>query len=373
MKRALFAASAAALLFAAPAGALTRDEVISRAKGFAYHPWTATTANLTASCNTKYRSLYVAGDHVGVAYDWGGYMSLFEFDKEIAQGLGAGSLETDGILACTAGLDCSGFVSQAWGVGHYTTSTMDQASAQIAQAQILPGDVFNQAGYHVAMFTTSLANGEPSLVEALGYNVHVNTTGGWSHVSGYIPRRGNTVTGTTAGNPLGTLVNPIAVSTFPFTDQRDTRQSMSDMLDGCGAAPTINQTGPEYVYALTITQPGTITATVADDATLYYERGPGGFTVHDVTGAAGSVLHLVRAALSRVPFDGDDALAWSDRLPLRPYLPAWLRPLFDLVSPFGGAAIENPVICAVDRGMVMGEIRLLEKAGGKSGHWQAKD
>ena len=75
-----------------------------------------------------------------------------------------------------------------------------------------------------------------------------------------------------------------------------------------------------------------------DDATLYYERGPGGFTVHDVTGAAGSVLHLVRAALSRVPFDGDDALAWSDRLPLRPYLPAWLRPLFDLVSPFGGAA-----------------------------------
>jgi len=26
---------------------------------------------------------------------------------------------------------------------------------------------------------------------------------------------------------------------------------------------------------------------------------------------------------------------------------------------------------AVDRGMVIGDIRLIEKSGGKSGHWQA--
>jgi cyclic pyranopterin phosphate synthase len=26
---------------------------------------------------------------------------------------------------------------------------------------------------------------------------------------------------------------------------------------------------------------------------------------------------------------------------------------------------------AVDRGMVIGEIRLIEKSGGKSGHWKA--
>jgi len=28
---------------------------------------------------------------------------------------------------------------------------------------------------------------------------------------------------------------------------------------------------------------------------------------------------------------------------------------------------------AVDRGMVIGDIRLIEKSGGKSGHWQATD
>ncbi|MEZ4393776.1 MAG: urea transporter [Polyangiales bacterium] len=74
------------------------------------------------------------------------------------------------------------------------------------------------------------------------------------------------------------------------------------------------------------------------DATLYYETSSTGFTVLDVTGAPSSALHLLRAALSRVPFDGDDCLTWRDRLPLRPFLPAWRRPLYDLSSPFGGEA-----------------------------------
>ena len=77
---------------------------------------------------------------------------------------------------------------------------------------------------------------------------------------------------------------------------------------------------------------------VERDAALYYERTPTGFVVHDVVGDARSVLHVLRTALSRVPFDGDDALRWSDRLPLRAFLPAWLRPLYDVASPFGGPA-----------------------------------
>ena len=77
---------------------------------------------------------------------------------------------------------------------------------------------------------------------------------------------------------------------------------------------------------------------VERDAALYYERTPAGFVVHDVVGDVRSVLHVLRTALSRVPFDGDDALRWSDRLPLRAFLPAWLRPLYDVASPFGGPA-----------------------------------
>lgn len=74
------------------------------------------------------------------------------------------------------------------------------------------------------------------------------------------------------------------------------------------------------------------------DAVLYYELTAAGLTVHDVVGDPGSALHLARAALSRVPADADDALRWSDRLPLRPLLPLWLRALYDVVSPLGAPA-----------------------------------
>src|SRR5690606_3186876 len=133
MKR-LFLASALLVtaLLAPPARAITREQTIVRAKAFAFHPWTATSANLTASCKASYHSVYLPGDYMGLPYDWGGYMTLFDFDQQIAQGYGAGSYPEDGILSCTAGLDCSGFVSKCWDAGHWTTSTVHQTSSTLS-------------------------------------------------------------------------------------------------------------------------------------------------------------------------------------------------------------------------------------------------
>src|SRR5205823_2200440 len=128
---------------------------------------------------------------------WGGYMTLQTFDQDIANGFGAGAFPADGVLACIAGVDCSGFVSMSWHTGHFTTSSLDQTSAVINKADMLPADVFNSAGFHVAMFVNMLASGEPGLIESAGYGVHPNTYGGWSWVNGFIPRRFNNITGTT--------------------------------------------------------------------------------------------------------------------------------------------------------------------------------
>ena len=101
-------------------------------------------------------------------------------------------------------------------------------------------------------------------------------------------------------------------------------------------------------------------------ATLYYEPTASAFTVHDVIGPDGSVLHLLRLALSRVPFDVEDALAWTDRLPLREFLPVWLRPLFDLASPFGAPAALEMAYSAQRRGeawVVEGRSRALLRGG----------
>jgi hypothetical protein len=245
--------------------AISRTEVMINARAYAFHPWTCTTANLTASCDASYQSAYVPGDYLGLPYDWGGYMSLFSFDQQIAQGAGAGSAPSDGILSCTAGLDCSGYVSRCWGVGHYTTSSLPDISTVIQQSEILPGDILNQAGYHVVLFSHLLGSGEPVFYEAVGYNVHFSPNAGWSWVQGYLPRRYHDITGTAAGSPAGTPHQPIVIGSLPYTDSRDTSGSPSDVLDGCGAAPGTDESGPEYVYEVTLTQPGQLTVSVSDD------------------------------------------------------------------------------------------------------------
>ncbi len=253
-----------ALLSAATAGAITRDQVLVRAKAYAFHPWTCTNANLTASCKGAYQSVYVPGDYMGLPYDWGGYMTLFTFDQQIKKGYGAGSYPEDGVLSCTSGLDCSGFVSKAWDAGHYGTSTIHKTSSAIGMSSMKPGDVFNQAGYHVTLYSHTLNSGEPVMYESVGYNVHLSMPG-WSWVDGYTPRRYSKITGETVGNPIGTPTNPIVVSSFPYSDSRNTTASSSDVLDGCGAKPDTKESGPEYIYQVKITQPGTLTATVQDD------------------------------------------------------------------------------------------------------------
>ncbi|MBI4953465.1 MAG: hypothetical protein HY908_15655 [Myxococcales bacterium] len=257
-------AALAALAAASPAGAITREEIIGRAKAYAYHPWRCSAANLTASCNAAYHSVYPPGDYLGLPYDWGGYMTLFEFDQEIAGGYGAGSYPDDGVLSCTAGVDCSGFVSKAWASGHFSTSTVDQGSSVVALADMRPGDIFNDAGYHMALYSHTLGNGEPALYESVFYNVHFSLPG-WSWVDGYTPRRYSGTTGTSVGDPLGTPTHPIPVGSLPFVDARDTTSSPSDLLDGCGAAPGKSETGREYVYAVDVTQPGTLHVSVQDD------------------------------------------------------------------------------------------------------------
>jgi urea transporter len=67
-------------------------------------------------------------------------------------------------------------------------------------------------------------------------------------------------------------------------------------------------------------------------ATLFYEQAPDLFVVFDTLGSRRSLLHLVQAALPRVPFEIREDLVWSDLLPFRSFLPGLLLPLLDLAS-----------------------------------------
>ncbi|MFO0757964.1 MAG: urea transporter [Byssovorax sp.] len=69
-------------------------------------------------------------------------------------------------------------------------------------------------------------------------------------------------------------------------------------------------------------------------STLFYGRSEETFTAWDAVGDERSVLHLLRAALPRVPFDGSEGMTWTDVLPARRALSGVMRVLFDFVSPF---------------------------------------
>ncbi len=245
--------------------AIERNEVLVRAQTYVYHPWHCSQANKTASCSSGYDSAFVPGDYLGLPYDWGGYMSLYTFDQGIQDGLGAGSYSSDGVLDCTVGLDCSGFVSKAWDIGHYTTSNIETVCDSISSSQALPGDAFNVAGYHVILFGGTTDGDWPLFYEAIGYGVIANALSGWSNVTGFSPVRYSGITGAASvDSPVGTAVNPIPVGQFPFVHNGNTATSLSDMFDHYGADTTKNEAGPEVVYELTIDSPGTLTVQVQD-------------------------------------------------------------------------------------------------------------
>ena len=68
-------------------------------------------------------------------------------------------------------------------------------------------------------------------------------------------------------------------------------------------------------------------------ATLAFARTDDTFTCYDALGSSRSALHLVRAALARVPFDAAP-LEWTDYLPARWSRGSIFGPLRDFVAPF---------------------------------------
>ena len=91
----------------------------------------------------------------GVPYCWGCHGSLASFRSQIEHGTKAGNVCTrNAPRNDVAGVDCSAFVSAAWGLSvHYTTAAIPAIAKPVDNPwDLRPGDALNKPGSHVMLF-----------------------------------------------------------------------------------------------------------------------------------------------------------------------------------------------------------------------------
>ena len=103
----------------------------------------------------------VIGWKTGVKYCWGGEDTTTIYLLRLTEGDVAGNKNTSGSSSydsCSAGVDCSGFVSNAWTSPRHTTSSFFNISVPIQWEHLRMGDAMNNAGSHIRLFDYFISN-----------------------------------------------------------------------------------------------------------------------------------------------------------------------------------------------------------------------
>jgi hypothetical protein len=143
-----------------------RQQVIETAFAFEGLQWKLTPANYgsdpDSACsgfNRIRRPWYLQGkvnqEVRGVPYCWGCHGSLANFRLQIERGTKAGNVCTHNApRPDVAGVDCSAFVSAAWGLSvHYTTAAIPAIAKPLENPwDLKPGDALNKPNSHVMLF-----------------------------------------------------------------------------------------------------------------------------------------------------------------------------------------------------------------------------
>jgi hypothetical protein len=190
---------------AAAACTITRDAIEANAFKYRDNRIQLSDKNKFGACSGRGVPRYFGGQFGGrsVAYDWGGFDSVEQYNQFMAQGFQAGDIDVQrpassgGVESCSKGVDCSGFVSRCWGLtSKQGTATIHTVSTRLPSfAALKKGDIINLANSHVVLFSHRDPNdGRPwaweSTLDAMVDRV-VWKPNPWSRYNGWDPRRFN--------------------------------------------------------------------------------------------------------------------------------------------------------------------------------------
>ena len=168
---------------------ISQNEIMARAEAYRTHSsivqWSNITSGSTCPSDGTYVETSVSTPKTcqGVLYRWGGFSGLTNvtqntdfntwYDEGLLAGKYAGDIYTTGyVSACAVGVDCSGFVSQTWGLSkHYGAGTsvngLASLSTQLTSLNDLSaGDILLWAGNHVRLFANRENDGSFTVYEA---------------------------------------------------------------------------------------------------------------------------------------------------------------------------------------------------------------
>jgi hypothetical protein len=160
--------------------ARSREQVVSTALPFETAAWTASPQAYGPDPDRQCKGFsdrvrrpwyiqgHLNGAITGLPYCWGCKYSIDRFTAAIKGGKLAGNICTkEDPRLDAAGVDCSGFVSEAWGmVGHFTTEKIPSISDEIRLTDLRPGDVLNKPGSHVMLFLRFTSAGRIEVIQA---------------------------------------------------------------------------------------------------------------------------------------------------------------------------------------------------------------
>ena len=152
----------------------SREEIINEARRYLNMKWLLPSGayskdGMQSFCEPASNKFWLRPNHLSgrigqtltsMPYRWGGTSTPESFTKWLNKGRIAGDVCTcrDSkknycIVPEAIGVDCSGLISNVWGVQRYTTSSLKLASVQLKDIRdLLPGDALNKEGSHVRLF-----------------------------------------------------------------------------------------------------------------------------------------------------------------------------------------------------------------------------
>jgi hypothetical protein len=177
---------------------ISRSTIASNAWSYYSNRTYLNNTNINGNCPGRGRPRYLnrGPDYYGrVAYDWGGFDTVSGYNSYMASNYQAGDINTAGVESCSRGVDCSGFVSRAWGLSaKQSTRTLPNISTRLSSVWSLrQGDIMNKYDDHVRLIDRIDGNGaylwESTTALSLD-RVHYRWLS-WNDHSGYLPYKYN--------------------------------------------------------------------------------------------------------------------------------------------------------------------------------------